>query len=335
MRASFMAFAAAATAMWSSIARCAAADPSARDVLDKAAQAMGPPVRYRMSVNGVDSVVTAVVLQDGKLCMRTETVAPTFTRITLSVGEEHYEWYPKTKIGIDIGLIRGRIKDQAAALAATPASGKLNSEVRFLPETTRSGRRCYVVEEIVPKTLLAAVASTLPTAAKAPMFGTRHSVIDKETLLLYEVSAKDAEAKHEQIITMSDVRKGDNFPRDLLLPPDGYDFKRVASIEEYVAMMTRGAWGEKDATAKVVRVGRTKIDPDTGRYIVPTPEGMTREQFDHMVRDLDLKQQHQRASDRQQARENAKNTRLIIYLIIGLILLLTSAVFIRLRVQRR
>jgi hypothetical protein len=50
--------------------------PKAREVLERAREAMTPPVQFRMRVDGVESTVSQKEIGEQGLAVRTETVAP-------------------------------------------------------------------------------------------------------------------------------------------------------------------------------------------------------------------------------------------------------------------
>jgi hypothetical protein len=73
--------------------------PKAREVLERAREAMTPPVQFRMRVDGVESTVSQKEIGEQGLAVRTETVAPGFEQTVLVFDGDMYKWTASNKKG--------------------------------------------------------------------------------------------------------------------------------------------------------------------------------------------------------------------------------------------
>jgi len=263
-----------------------AAELTAQEILDKSKAAMAPPIQYRMKCGGVESVVSTGRAADGTVATRSDAIIAGRPRNSLMLSHETYEWYPQTKVIIDTSKIQKDIMDRAAQMKTALEGRTIKRNVVLAGTVTRNGKPAYVIEERWSDE--SAAKAPLPAGTALP--GGTQSVIDKETFLLLETrNLTVAPGATNGEISYSGHDKNPTFPRDLFLPPDGYEVKKPNSRQEYTAIIfsqieSPGARppGRPAPTIPVSpqKLGPVVIDPDTGKAIAPVPPGMTRKQFD-------------------------------------------------------
>lgn len=252
-----------------------------REVLDKSKAAMLQPLRYQMRVGGIEQLVYSKQGAGGGMLMRTEVVTPAFEKITIVTGTEHYEWYPKLKVGFDTGQLFEGIIQKAQSVAAQNDPKKASSNVVFLTDVLASGESFYVVEEAYSETTSSAIEKAFAAGGSTPV--SQISKIDKGTFLPSEVrTIFKGQTVPPQVVVYDDFALNRELPNELFLPPDGYEFKKITTMTEYTSAMSK-LLKRESAPPKQIKpqlLGPITIDPDTGKPLAPLPKGMTRKQFD-------------------------------------------------------
>lgn len=266
--------------------------PTAREVLERAREAMSPPVQYRIRVGGVESTVSQKEIGEQGLAVRTETVAPGFEQTVLVFDGDMYKWTNSNKKGYRLtGFLGGMLAQaQSAAKGAAPADGKASpgATVSFKDPTTIDEEECWVVEEILPSGIIDSMLATLGVAGPIPR-GTRSAIGKQSGRLVETTQLWRNDDGPENVTRYSNITPNVDLSNDLFLPPDGVTFKTVNSIEEYSKLETEAAVeslkgfrpAEKGLPVKhPLLVGPPVFDEATGTHKFPPPPGFTAEEYD-------------------------------------------------------
>lgn len=264
--------------------------PTAREVLERAREAMSPPVQYRIRVGGVESTVSQKEIGEQGLAVRTETVAPGFEQTVLVFDGDMYKWTNSNKKGYRLtGFLGGMLAQaQSAAKGAAPADGKASpgATVSFKDPTTIDEEECWVVEEILPSGIIDSMLATLGVAGPIPR-GTRSAIGKQSGRLVETTQLWRNDDGPENVTRYSNITPNVDLSNDLFLPPDGVTFKTVNSIEEYSKLETEATLESlKDFHPwdDVKPLEPPPFDAEKGVYVIPPPPGFTAEEYDAAVR---------------------------------------------------
>jgi len=285
--------------------RVSGEDLTADDILERNRKAMAPPIQYRITTGAVENVVS--IKQIGGLgpAVRVDTVTPLFERGSLAVGSEYWTW--------DAGLKTGsKLSDAMAAAQATAM--RLSAAVReSMPDVsvlsivrdsvTRDGKRCLVVDEVMPEEWLQSVMKDAPPGTRIP--GGTRLVVDAESFLTIEKTPLvDSKGTPGEPSVVTDVRLNADLPDELFLPPDGYQFTVVGSLSEAENEAERRFFAkaktEMEARSKAIEeqiqrdiendpirrdpvTGEILRDPKTGHAVLRAPPGFDEEEYNREV----------------------------------------------------
>jgi len=263
--------------------------PTAGEVLERAREAMTPPVQFRIRVGDVESIVSQKEIGSQGIAVRTETVAPGFELIVLVLDGDMYKWTSSNKKGYRLtGFLGGMLAQaQSAAKGAAPADGKTSpgATVSFKDPTTIDGEECWVVEEILPSGIIDSMLATLGVAGPIPR-GTRSAVGKQSGRLIETTQLWRNDDGPENVTRYSDITPNAELSNDLFLPPDDVAFTKVNSIEEYAKLESEAAveslkgfrpWDD------VKPIEPPPFDAAKGQYVIPPPPGFTAEEYDAAV----------------------------------------------------
>lgn len=278
--------------------------PSAREVLERAREAMTPPVQYRIRVDDVESIVSQKVIGEQGVAVRTDSITPGSEQYSLVLGGDMYRWTAGSDRGFRLtGLLGGMLTPALAATqGAAPANAKAPdaaATVTFGEPTTIDGEECLVVEEVLPVGIIDGLLANLPVGGPIPR-GTR-SVIGKRSGRFVETTQLWRNDKGPpMVVRYADITPNADLANDLFLPPDGVTFKTVGSLEEYARL-------ENEATLESVKSFKVRnfvkpieappFDEEKGVYVLPPPPGFTAEEYDAAVMRIVL-EERQRGRDR-------------------------------------
>jgi len=266
--------------------------PTAREVLERAREAMTPPVQFRIRVGGVESTVSQKEIGEQGLAVRTENVAPGFEQTVLVLDGDMYKWTSSNNKGFRVtGFLGGMLAQaQSAAKGAAPADGKASAgaTVSFKDPTTIDEEECWVVEEILPSGIIDSMLATLGVAGPIPR-GTRSAVGKQSGRLVETTQLWRNDDGPENVTLYSDITPNAELSNDLFLPPDNVTFKTANSIEEYARLEIEATEeslkdfrpGERGPRVKhPLDVGPAVFDEATGIHKFPPPPGFTADEFD-------------------------------------------------------
>ena len=263
--------------------------PTAREVLERAREAMTPPVQYRIRVGDVESIVSQKEIGEQGLAVRTETVAPGFEQIMLVLDGDMYKWTSSNNKGFRVtGFLGGMLAQaQSAAKGVAPADGKASpgATVSFKDPTTIDVEECWVVEEILPSGIIDSMLATLGVAGPIPR-GTRSAIGKQSGRLVETTQLWRNDDGPENVTRYSDITPNAELSNELFLPPDDVAFTTVNSIEEYARV-------DNEATLESLKdfhpwddvkpLEPPPFDAEKGVYVIPPPPGFTAEEYDAAV----------------------------------------------------
>jgi len=268
--------------------------PKAREVLERAREAMTPPVQFRMRVDGVESTVSQKEIGEQGLAVRTETVAPGFAQTVLVFDGDMYKWTTSNKKGYRLtGFLGGMIaKAQSAAKGAAPADGKPSpgATVSFKDPTTIDGEECWVVEEILPSGIIDSMLATLGVAGPIPR-GTRSAIGKQSGRLVETTQLWRNDDGPENFTRYSDITPNRELSNDLFLPPDDVAFTKVNSLQELARLdneATLASLKDFHPWDDITPLERPPFDKEKGVYVFPPPTGFTTEEYQAELRRLVL-----------------------------------------------
>jgi hypothetical protein len=266
--------------------------PTASEVLERAREAMTPPVQFRIRVDGVESTVSQKEIGEQGLAVRTETVAPGFEQTVLVFDGDMYKWTTSNKKGYRLTGFLGRMLAQAqsAAKGAAPADGKPSpgATVSFKDPTTIDGEECWVVEEILPSGIIDSMLATLGVAGLIPR-GTRSAVGKQSGRLVETTQLWRNDDGPENVTRYSDITPNAELSNDLFLPPDDVMFKTVSSIEEYAKLEKERVlesvkdfrpWEEELPVKHPLKRDPPVFDEATGTFKLSPPPGFTATEYE-------------------------------------------------------
>ena len=268
--------------------------PTAREVLERAREAMTPPVQFRIRVGGVESTVSQKEIGEQGFAVRTETVAPGFEQTVLVFDGDMYKWTASNKKGYRLtGFLGGMLaKAQSAAKGAAPADGKPSpgATVSFKDPTTIDGEECWVVEEILPSGIIDSMLATLGVAGPIPR-GTRSAIGKQSGRLVETTQLWRNDDGPENVTRYSDITPNADLTNDLFLPPDDVVFTTANSLQELARL-------DNEATLESLKdfhpwddvkpLERPPFDKEKGVYVFPPPPGFTTEEYQAELRRLVL-----------------------------------------------
>ena len=272
-----------------------AEDLSADEILKKSAEAMKPPIQYRIHTAETDMRVSQKMMPDGTIASRTESTKPV-PKISLMLGKENYDAYPTHGIAIDTQLIFQGAKDQAAAAFAAIKLPPANS-AKVKGTVAREGRECYEIETRIATELIDALSQSLPDNFRKQMPAGNRFLIDKESFQMVEMQTMVQDGSVSQQMAFKDIVTQPDLSDDLFLLPLGMEVKQPKTIHEYSRMVSDIILADIDAsvrprlpllvpkplklpTDRPPPLGPIKIDVNTGLAIPPVPPGMTQLEFD-------------------------------------------------------
>ena len=268
--------------------------PTAREVLERAREAMMPPVQFRIRVGGVESTVSQKEIGEQGLAVRTETVAPGFEQTVLVLDGDMYKWTSSNNKGFRVsGFLGGMLAQaQSAAKGASPADGKASpgATVTFKDPTTIDKEECWVVEEILPSGIIDSMLATLGVAGPIPR-GTRSAVGKQSGRLVETTQLWRNDDGPENVTRYSDITPNAELSNDLFLPPDNVVFTTANSLQEYARL-------DNEATLESLKdfhpwddvkpLEPPPFDAEKGVYVFQPPPGFTTEEYEAELRRLVL-----------------------------------------------
>jgi len=277
---------------------------TADDILERNRKAMAPPIQYRITTGAVENVVS--IKQMGELgpAVRMDTVTPFFERSSLSVGSDYWTWDPGSKTGSKLSNAMAAAQATAMRLSAAMRESMPDVSARSIvrDSVTRDGKRCLVVDEVMPEEWLEAVMKDAPPGTRIP--GGTRLVVDAESFLTIEkIPLVDSGGTPGEPSMVTDVRLNADLPDELFLPPDGYQFTVAGSLSEAGGEADRflaKATAEREARQKAINeqmqrdiendpirrdpvTGEILRDPKTGHAVLRAPPGFDEEEYNREV----------------------------------------------------
>ena len=281
-------------------------DLTADEILEGNRKAMAPPIQYRITTGPVENVVSIKQMGGLGLAVRVDTVTPLFERSSLSVGSDYWTWYPGSKTGSKLSDAMAAAQATAMRLSAAMRESMPDVSTRSIvrDSVTRDGKRCLVVDELIPEEWLQAVMKDAPPGARIP--GGNRLVVDAESFLTIEkIPLVDSAGTPGEPSVVTDVRLNADLPDELFLPPDGYQFTVAGSLSEAEneaeSRFFAKAKAEREARRKAfdeqmqraieddpIRrdpvTGEILRDPKTGYAVLKAPPGFDEEEYNREVK---------------------------------------------------
>ena len=282
-----------------------AEDLTADEILERNRKAMAPPIQYRITTGRVENVVSIKQIAGVGLAVRMDSVTPRFERGSLALGSEYWTWDSGTKTGSKLTDAMAAAQAGAMRLAAAVRDAAPEPAVRCVVRepVSREGRRCLVVDEVVPDAFVEAAMKGAPPGARIPR-GTRY-VVDSQSFVTVETAPLEGSPDTAgEATVVSDVRVNAELSDELFLPPDGYAFTTPGSLREAydeadrhylekaeAAMAARAkeidAQIRRDMQDDPIRrdpvTGEILRDPKTGHAILRAPPGFSEEEYNREV----------------------------------------------------
>ena len=310
-------------ALLGALAATAVAVPemTADEIFAKSQAAMGAPIQYRLSMGGVDSIVSMKDL-GGEIgvASRVETVSPNLEQTTITTAKYAYEWRPNTGLAIDKTLLGEVMLAQAAAIRQSVPSG---ATMKLLEPETIDGAEHYVIETTVPQGLADAIAKAL--SITTPFSGATKSWINAETFHLRRMVTAAGEMEY------LDIKQGAELPNDLFLPPEGMTFQKPKTVDEYIEIITSTSRAKPKPRIKIEtqNLDPPIWDPEAKTWKLSAPPGWTQKDWDAYVVDMPSEPSELEKQARQ-ATEAAKPSRSwLLYANLAILAALVAYAFLR------
>ncbi len=212
------------------------------------------------------------------------------------LGDESYELYPDRGIAINTQFMHQAAKQQAATISSTLRNGASKSAT-IKGTIVRDGKECFEIETTMSEDTLAAFNKSVSADLQKMIPKGERVLIEKHTYLLVEM---ESVSQSGTILTKSEFKEVSpqaELADDLFLLPDGIEFQKPTTIEEYMKLLVamlkppsanlapRAKPRVPPVTAMLIPpvMGPVKIDPKSGRAIAAVPPGMTRAEFDRVI----------------------------------------------------
>ena len=301
----------------------AAPEMTADEIFAKSQAAMGAPIQYRLSMGGVDSIVSMKDL-GGEIgvASRVETVSPNLEQTTITTAKYAYEWRPNTGLAIDKTLLGEVMLAQAAAIRQSVPSG---ATMKLLEPETIDGVEHYVIETTVPQGFADAVAKAL--SITTPFSGATKSWINAETFHLRRMITAAGEMEY------LDIKQGIDLPNDLFLPPEGMTFQKPKTVDEYIEIITSTPRAKPKPRIKFEREKTAPPfwDPEAKTWKASAPPGWDQKEWEAYV-DSMPSQPSELEKQAQQPTEPAKTSRSwVLYANLAILAALVAYAFLRRR----
>lgn len=278
---------------------------TADEIMDRNRKAMAPPIQYRITTGAVENVVSIKEIAGVGSAVRMDTVTPRFDRGSLALGSDYWTWDSETKTGNKLTDAMAAAQAGAMRTAAAVREASPDAAVRSIVRdpVTREGRRCLVVDEVMPEAFVEAAMKEAPPGARIP-WGTRY-VVDAESFVTVETAPLEGSPDTPgDAFVVSDVRVNADLPDELFLPPDGYAFKTPGSLTDpydeadrrYLEKTEAARAARRKAIDEQVRkdiqddpirrdpaTGEILRDPKTGHAILRAPPGFSEEEYNREV----------------------------------------------------
>ena len=299
----------------------AAPEMTADEIFAKSQAAMGAPIQYRLSMGGVDSIVSMKDL-GGEIgvASRVETVSPNLEQTTITTAKYAYEWRPNTGLAIDKTLLGEVMLAQAAAIRQSVPSG---ATMKLLEPETIDGAEHYVIETTVPQGFADAIAKAL--SITTPFSGATKSWINAESFHLRRMITAAGEMEY------LDIKQGIDLPNDLFLPPEGMTFQKPKTVEEYIEIITSTSRAKPKPRIKFERqkIAPPFWDPVAKTWKASAPPGWDQKEWEAYV-DSMPSQPSELEKQAQQPTEAAKKSRSwVLYANLALFAALVAYAFLR------
>ena len=206
---------------------------TAQEILERASQAMEPPIKFRLSVNGKGCTVLQKRLDDGSMAILMEFTGPASVA-RIETANASYEIYPKCKSAIDLGFMGAASGSQISdVLGLIGGRRRLNTEEELQPtsETEFGGKKCWKIIQSIPDEL----SSTTQTVAEDGKIKETVYYVEKQ---LYQLIGMETISKAGQRILqtkISNVEKPIDLGSELFLPPADFAIHKPQSIVEYLS----------------------------------------------------------------------------------------------------
>jgi hypothetical protein len=302
----------------------AAPEMTADEIFAKSQAAMGAPIQYRLSMGGVDSIVSMKDL-GGEIgvASRVETVSPNLEQTTITTAKYAYEWRPNTGLAIDKTLLGEVMLAQAAAIRQSVPSG---ATMKLLEPETIDGAEHYVIETTVPQGFADAIAKAL--SITTPFSGATKSWINAETFHLRRMVTASGEMEY------LDIKQGIDLPNDLFLPPEGMTFQKPKTVDEYIEIITSASRAKPKPLVKVEPLEDTAPpfwDPEAKTWKASAPPGRDQKEWEAAIANMPSEPSELEKQARQTA-ESAKSSRSwLLYANLAILAALVAYAFLRRR----
>jgi len=300
----------------------AAPEMTADEIFAKSQAALGAPIQYRLSMGGVDSIVSMKDL-GGEIgvASRVETVSPNLEQTTITTAKYAYEWRPNTGLAIDKTLLGEVMLAQAAAIRQSVPSG---ATMKLLEPETIDGAEHYVIETTVPQGFADAVAKAL--SITTPFSGATRSWINTESFHLRRMVTPAGEMEY------LDIKQGIDLPNDLFLPPEGMTFQKPKTVDEYIEIITSTSRAKPKPRIKIEPLEDTAPpfwDPEAKTWKASAPPGRDQKEWEASIANMPSEPSELEKQARQ-ATESAKTSRSwLLYANLAILAALVAYAFLR------
>jgi len=273
--------------------------PILADILKKSKEALAPPVRYRIRLNGRETTVSQKVLANGVLASRTEAVSPSQT-IVITLGDDNYDVLTQSRVVIDkTGIALGAFSPSYLRgselsncyIPSDPTNATIADQQ--LATITRGEKEYYAVTTTFSSEQLKST-SLMQSILGSGTVASSYLVVDKQTLTPVELeylSPLGASISSYEFLEI--LRLPEPTDDDFILPAE-YKVEFPATMQDYFALHDV-YWDDIvpppkrrpffPRILKPLDLSRFSVtfDPATG---LPIPKGQTVDQVQKAIREL-------------------------------------------------
>jgi hypothetical protein len=205
---------------------------TALEILERASQAMEPPIKFRLSVNGKACTVLQKRLDDGSMAIRMD-IPGSASVARIETNRVSYEMYPKCKSAIDLGFMGTPSNSQISVVLGLIGGNRrqiTEDELQPTSETEFGDKKCWKITQSIPDELLA------KNRTEAEDGNPKDTVyyVEKQT---YQLLGMETISKAGQRILQTKISNVENpveLSSELFAPPADFAILKPQSIVEYL-----------------------------------------------------------------------------------------------------
>lgn len=205
---------------------------TALEILERASQAMEPPIKFRLSVNGKSCTVSQKRLDDGSMAIRMD-IPGSASVARIETKRVSYEIYPKCKSAIDLRFMGTPANSQISDVLGLIGGNILQiteDELQPIFETEFGDKKCWKITQSIPDEFLA------KTRTEAEDGNPNDTVyyVENQTYQLIGVETFSKAGQRILQTKISNIESPVELSSDLFAPPAEFAILMPQSIVEYL-----------------------------------------------------------------------------------------------------